>query len=804
MGQPMQKRVATVATLITFFASLYMLTYSGRIESGDSLILFDAVSSLVRFGDKLLDESAWFSPPTSWAYPNQEYPLKSSVGPPLQIFLATSLFRLANAQLGFVHTVWLFNVLINAATTGVFYLYALCLGYRAGPAVLGALLFGLGTIMWPYSKSFFREPLFTMLLLIAAYNLERWRSHSYRSLSVLLLALTAIVLAGFTKESLPVAVPGLLAIIVPDKVRNQWRQVGLLILLLLILFVALTAYVNWYVLARSMGIQPLADFIGGSRRFLQPATHAYLFSIGGSLWGTSPVLLFALPGAWMLHRKGQYRYIGVALMMIAAFALIHARFGGEHWFGGLSWPPRFMIPVVPFVMLATLPMLERLMHRPTPKWLQMVVVLIVLYSIWVQLSGVTLWWGEYAGALPPESGQLIEWSGGLNQVRFLRWVVIPSLWDDHALDFAWVRAGSPLWPLAFAGLVIGSGMVLWWLVRPLKSDRKSASGEAMVRRASVILPLLFCMFTALGLKAIYRDDLYLGANDALRDLLALLDAEVGDGEVVLVDSSLHQPSYERFFLNYNRSDRMRIITLPPQPGERFAADVAPLVVSENTEALLNNLTVPLIHLLAERRDRLWLVTDTGPYITWTVRPVERFMAAHYYPIREFEFDPRVRLIEYITVDAPDPFGFRGPEHLTDLVYGGVIQLGGYTLPSGTIYAPGESLPISFYWYARQPIDQNYTIAWFVADLDGGVVTQGWDSQPGGGFAPTRAWAVGVPVWDNRALILPTDLEPGRYQIWVKVYTIGSNSQIIDLPVVGNLHNGETIGVLNTNIEVYIP
>ena len=38
-----------------------------------------------------------------------------------------------------------------------------------------ALVFGLATMALPYSRLFFREPLFTLLALSCAYTLERWR-----------------------------------------------------------------------------------------------------------------------------------------------------------------------------------------------------------------------------------------------------------------------------------------------------------------------------------------------------------------------------------------------------------------------------------------------------------------------------------------------------------------------------------------------------------------------------------------------------------------------------------------------------
>ena len=52
------RSTSTLIVLLSLLTCLYLIVFSGRIESGDSLILFDATNSLYRFGDWLLDESA--------------------------------------------------------------------------------------------------------------------------------------------------------------------------------------------------------------------------------------------------------------------------------------------------------------------------------------------------------------------------------------------------------------------------------------------------------------------------------------------------------------------------------------------------------------------------------------------------------------------------------------------------------------------------------------------------------------------------------------------------------------------------
>jgi hypothetical protein len=161
----------------------------------------------------------------------------------------------------------------------------------------------------------------------------------------------------------------------------------------------------------------------------------------------------------------------------------------------------------------------------------------------------------------------------------------------------------------------------------------------------------------------------------------------------------------------------------------------------------------------------------------------------------------VRLIEYSTVPAPDPFAQIGPTFPADLVYGDHIRLLGYELPAGTTYSPGDILPVSLYWQTDAPLEQDYKVAWFVRDASGAPVVQGWDVAPGAGFAPTTSWRAGIPVWDNRAVRLPEDVPPGDYRLWLVVYTSDLDGNIVNLPVQGAETADEHIGVLPVVIQV---
>jgi hypothetical protein len=82
--------------------------------------------------------------------------------------------------------------------------------------------------------------------------------------------------------------------------------------------------------------------------------------------------------------------------MLLSFALAFALGRGSMWFGGLSWPPRFMIPVVPFGIIAAFPVLQRVIRRPLAQGWMLLVSGLFVYGLWIQVSAISLDWGAYS------------------------------------------------------------------------------------------------------------------------------------------------------------------------------------------------------------------------------------------------------------------------------------------------------------------------------------------------------------------------------------------------------------------------
>ncbi len=100
-------------------------------------------------------------------------------------------------------------------------------------------------------------------------------------------------------------------------------------------------------------------------------------------------------------------------------------------------------------------------------------------------------------------------------------------------------------------------------------------------------------------------------------------------------------------------------------------------------------------------------------------------------------------------------------------FGDQIALLGYDA-SATALEAGDTLYLTPYWKALQPLDINYQVFIHLLGPDG-LVAQSDKINPG--EFPTRRWPVDKYVRDEHQLQIPADLPPGEYEIaagiWVQ-------------------------------------
>lgn len=757
-------------------ATLMMLVYGGKIDSSDELQIVDTATSLARFGDWERDESASIAPsdlmPDSDNLPTARYnddPLSPLLGA-LMVILSDSLPRL-----GTVHALYLLNVLVSALTGGMVMLTGLRLGYAPRVGLALGLLYGVASIAFVYSKTLFREPLVALGLATVTYALlgvqAALQARQWRQLvgQIALLGL-AFAFAYAGKASAVFVVPavgvyGVASALMARGSRRVWSRLSLVLIGLLVLITWALAFSPLYETFVQVA-QPVLSRVGASTGTAQTALQVYLFSAGASLWASSPVLLLALLGvlAWAWMGRGALALYAVLCLLGYAFG--HALLTSVHWYGGLSWSPRFLVPVVPIMMLGCAPVLERALQlRRDSSWALwgLMSLALVGLSVWIQIVGSLSVWDAYRFLLPPESGGLAEWAAVRNDPSLFAWLVLPATWTSLGLNLAWYRAGLEAWAGGYVVLALGLVAALgvgWW-----------RGGKRGLWLSVGVGGVAWLGITLVGLQSLYqRDREYRADSAGLWQALSLLNEQAQAGDVLVFTD----PRYDRFWLNYNRSRVYRPVVLPAQPGEASGQQRPARLQSPDPADLLTSFSLRTLDHLPLHHQRLWLLAHTGDYNPWAVRPIERYLNQSVYRWQELSTgDPEVRLIQYVLETAPPRRGFFSYDYAVPVRYGTDqerIALKGVSLPRGMQYVGGDSVPVVLWWQAETPIQAAYQVALFLAPADASTAPiQAQDSAPQGGFDPTNAWQVGILRQDRRVLALPEHLPAGDYRLWVVLY-----------------------------------
>ncbi len=337
------------------------------------------------------------------------------------------------------------NAPLSAATVALTYVAVTQLGYGTAIGLAVSLLLGLSTMMWPYARWDFSEPLQGLLLLAAFVAVRRVRleSWSWATLGVGA-ALGGLIL---TKPVYAVVVPVFVLAVLWRVRQTRPRMVALALLRVgLPLGAGLVAYLAYNHVRSGSWL----DF-GYNATFNTPlllGLYGWLFSSGKSIFLYCPVLIASALAAPLFLRKHPLE----AAVAGAATALLvgtYAQFWA--WHGDWGWGPRYATPLLPLLVLPLAPALSA--GRKT--W-RVGVATLGIVGVFVQTLGVTIDPTTYL------SVQLKQASGPQSGA--------PSLQDVH-----YIPSFSPL---------VGH----WWLLTASLEQMASPAKEPGENRALQAFP----------------------------------------------------------------------------------------------------------------------------------------------------------------------------------------------------------------------------------------------------------------------------------------------------------------------------
>ena len=266
--------------------------------------------------------------------------------------------------------------------------------------VLG-LIFSVCSFVWPYINSFWVQPLQALILsssllfilkvqhydksYLCSYTVKYGRKRFYFSaLSGFLLGLSV-----FAHPISLIFIPAFLVYTFFRVMRHDIKNFLLLVSLiaLMLFFVGLVNYARF---------GSFTDF--GYGYFSSLAAHDGWRGLIGLLVSPGVGLIFFFPIAVLLPLGAKYMYKDNRALFFLCIYIIIANwiyigtlsYGAEpsSWSGGIAWGPRYLIPVMPFIMIVLGSIFLHLRRR---RILKAIVISLCLVGFYVNLSGILIW-----------------------------------------------------------------------------------------------------------------------------------------------------------------------------------------------------------------------------------------------------------------------------------------------------------------------------------------------------------------------------------------------------------------------------
>ena len=770
--------------------ALYTLTYVGAFKSNDERALFSGIDSFVKRGEFTVNQIYWDY--TNVGMLTNEGDMVPNYEPG-QMLAGIPFYLWGRALHGAVQGTMFFNILITALTVSLLYLILLTLRFGRRTALLAAMVYALATLAWPYSRTFFREPLTVFAYLLTIYALLRYRGAPQRQLRWPALAGLGLGLAIITKQTSVALIPSvaLLAFVYeyqrPPDGGSLIRERGTMLLAMLVPLGAMLLLQWAYNQATLSGVELFARNIveyttnpqlsqSVPARMMRALIGLSISPYKGLFWYV-PVLLLGLIGAIPFTKR--FRWEGLAfLLLIFLHFLGYSRY--NYWSGGVAWGSRYMLPVIPFLIILAAPIFAWLIHdqpSPTPIpqaapstfWRNSVVQIIlrlgawalILLSVFIQILGVSVDLRVYELQFLLDNAKIWGGIGEAIEALYLQPSYSPVvghlkllLSGAQPLDFAWVQLREMgTWALVPAGLILSLLFVLLALLACVyiwrHPHRSPLAGWGMAGVTVAVMSLLLTFYN----HGDARFDPY-GVDAFLRPMLERLK-EVDCGwhgcdEVLIVPD----PTLTDYFLNYLSAPLVWY-------------DIEPRPVDED-----------LLSKLDARYARIWLARDRNAATDEAEgrRGTERYLVDHAYKLDEERIQDWARLLRFSAAgeirtrirpqqqlgdmmlkEATVGVERRARENRSPREEGNAISI-----------LPGDTLQISLQWQALAPPEGNYTVFTQVLNPGMQVVAQK-DRWPGDGMYPTAALQAGQIITDNLALELPEDLPPGDYLLITGMY-----------------------------------
>jgi hypothetical protein len=412
--------------LVSVFSLLFcasMLVYSGRIVGVDGRAVLATAATYVQHGTwdiNLISSDEWaFPPPGGQGVVGSDGMLYGKKAPLTAVLLVpfVALGKLL-PFLGVIQAALLAIPLAYALTGVIFVLGAQRMGLDQRWAVIGALWWGLGTFALANTQEVFAEPFMALGFALCFYG-----ALGLSLKDTLLSGLGAALVIGGNTACI-ILMPAVLLFILRQEFLKErqrfsnivalWKPLSVRLVIWSGPILAVLCLTCAFNMLRSGSPFNSGYHFGAGEGFTTPlwiGLYGLLISpYRGIVW-YAPITLLSLLGAWLARRQAG---IFLCLILILGQLILFSLWWS--WQGGLVWGPRFLLPVLPLiVMMSTFGLRHAWRSRPG------LVILLAVTSLIIQIPGTLIHYSWYEGILA-------------NQAPSAASTFVPSLADSAIQD----------------------------------------------------------------------------------------------------------------------------------------------------------------------------------------------------------------------------------------------------------------------------------------------------------------------------------------------------------------------------------